>query len=291
MHRHHKKIIDVASAIVILSLIILNAKLWKTILDSTNHADITPGIYFFPVTQGESALLALPGGVTALTDAGSDGGIVEDLQKISSADIPSYIDLAVISSPQADDYTGYYYLLQHYRVGAFIYNGRADNTQTTEWQQLMASIATKQIPLITLTAGDRISYGDTAKIDILSPDASFSHSPDPSDTGLVQRITMPTLSVLLAADIGANTENALLGTAGSTHPNLVADILKAPFPGLGTPAGDEFLQAVAPKIIVIEPGAKGEVSQPTKATLARLASSTNATITSPKHGSFLLYNK
>ena len=81
----------------------------------------------------------------------------------------------------------------------------------TEWSQLTAVIAAKHIPLITVGAGDRIRFGDgAAEIDILSPSAAFARSPEPSDTGIVQRVITQKFTALLAADIGVNVEDALL---------------------------------------------------------------------------------
>jgi competence protein ComEC len=277
----------------------LDAVLWRNIFIARSDAvgsTAAPRIYFLPVMQGESALLVLPGGVTVLTDAGSDDSIVDDLQKVLPPGAPAYIDLAIISYPQAADYAGYEYLLQHYQVGAFIYNGRADLAHRTEWNQLTAAIAAKHIPLITVGAGDRILFGNaTAEIDILSPSAAFARSPEPSDTGIVQRVITRKFTVLLATDIGVNVEDALR----AQKINLHANILKAPFPGLGTVAGDAFLRAVAPHTIVITPGIKNTASAPTKAMLAYVASSTKssatsslkAVIDSSRPGIFLLYNK
>jgi competence protein ComEC len=305
-HHHHKKIIDIASAIVLLTLIVLNAVLWRNIFvarsdaggDGAAGSAVVPHLYFLPVTQGESALLVLPDGTTVLTDAGADAAIVDDLQKVLPSGATSYIDIAIISYPQAADYEGYQYLLQHYQVGAFVYNGRADVAHSTEWNQLTAAIAAKHIPLITVGAGDRIHFGNVTRaattiveIDILSPSVAFARSPEPSDTGIVQRVITQKFTAVLAADIGVNVEDALL----AQKINLHANILKAPFPGVGTVAGDAFLRAIAPQTIVIAPGIKNTASAPTKAILAYLASSTalsmKATIISSKPGVFLLYNK
>jgi beta-lactamase superfamily II metal-dependent hydrolase len=325
-HPHHKKIIDIASTIILLALIMLDAVLWRNIFVARGDTGgvaaaggavgsaTAPRIYFLPVTQGESALLVLPGGATVLTDAGSDGSIVDDLQKVLPPGAPSYIDLAIISYPQTADYEGYEYLLQHYQVGAFLYNGRADVAHRTEWNQLTAAIVAKHIPLITLGAGDSIRFGNTdigaargtgsaiAEIDILSPGTAFARSPEPSDTAIVQRVVTQKFTALLAADIGVNVEDALLahvrqgpGASTNSSMSLRANILKAPLPGLGTAAGDAFLQAVAPQTIVITPGVKNTASAPTKAILAYLASSTalfpKAAVISSKTGVFLLYNK
>ena len=285
MTRHHKKIIDVTSAIILLTLAVLDAMIWSTVSDGGTSGKTQ--IYFLPVTQGESALLSLANNVSILTDAGGDGGIVEDLQKAVPHGDGSYIDLAIISYPQSADYEGYEYLLEHFQIGAFLYNGRDDAVHRTDWQKLTDAIAARHIPFITVKAGDRIRCGTLAEIDILSPDGTFVDSPEPDDTGIVQRVITPRFTALLTADIGANVENALLARGEV----LAADILKAPFPGLGTAAGDAFLRAVAPKTIVIDPGIKNTASAPTKALLAYLASSTSATIATAGHGSFLLYNK
>ncbi len=104
----------------------------------------------------------------------------------------------------------------------------------------------------------------------------------------MERVITPKFTALLAADIGVNVEGTLLARSNT---DLRANILKAPFPGLGTAAGDAFIRAVSPRTIVVMPGIKNTPSAPTKAMLAHLASSTTATIGAPGHGAFLLYNK
>jgi len=291
MPRHRKKIIDIGSAIVLLALVALDAALWQNIFARSIlvRADApTEHIEFLPVTQGESALLVLDNGVTILTDAGSDAAIVDDLAHAMPASAPAYIDLAIISYPQPADYAGYQYLLAHYAVGAFLYNGRADTANKTEWQAFTSLITQKKIPLIMVGAGDSIRYGPDTMITVLSPDATFAKSPDPTDTGVVQLVKTPRFGALLLADVGANIISGLLAPDGR---DLRANILKASFPGVDGTVGEALLRAIAPQNIVITPGVKNTPSAPTKAELAHLASSTHATTAVSGHGLFLLYNK
>ena len=187
-----------------MALVTLDAMVWKNIIGAAvdaampggaSVAPAAPRRYSLPVTHGTSTLLMLPNDVTVLTDAGSDAAIVDDLQKTLPSGAPAYIDLAIISSPQTADYEGYQYLLAHYGVGAFLYNGRADDVHRTEWTELTNVIIEKHIPLITIGAGDSIHYGDlgagAAEIDILAPDAAFARSPNASDTAIIQRVIMP----------------------------------------------------------------------------------------------------
>jgi beta-lactamase superfamily II metal-dependent hydrolase len=195
-HHHRKKIIDIASAIALLTLIMLDIVLWRNIFvarkngsETATSAASAPRKYSFQIAHSTSTLLIFSNGVTVLTDAGPDATIVDDLQKTLPAGAPTYIDIAIISSPQTNDYEGYQYLLQHYGVGAFLYNGRADMEHKTEWTQLMNTITTRHIPLITIGAGDRIRLG-SAEIDILAPDVAHAHSPNASDTAIVEHVVL-----------------------------------------------------------------------------------------------------
>ncbi len=180
MAHHHKKIIDVISAIILLALFALDLMMWRTIFTARNS--VAPHVYSLPLTHATSTLLVLPGGATVLTDAGSDATIVDDLQKTLPSGAATYIDLAIIPAPEVSDYEGYQYVLQHYSVGAFLYNGRSDDSHSAEWTQFANMIEAKHIPLITVGAGDRIRFGSGGEIDITAPDEAHAHSPDASDT-------------------------------------------------------------------------------------------------------------
>ncbi len=189
-----------------------------------------------------------------------------------------YIDLAVISHPQVDHFNGYNFILDHYRVGAFIYNGRDDDPPNAAWSGLKEKIKEKNIPLITLGGGDKIHYQDDYdhdnEIDILSPNAAFDQSAELNDTGLVELIKTPQFRTLLTADTGFNVEDWLL----SQHDDIRADVLKVGHHGSKYASDDAFLRAVNPKVAAIEVGAKNTYGQPASSTLARLASSTDALV-------------
>jgi competence protein ComEC len=184
-----------------------------------------------------------------------------------------YIDLALITHPQADHFNGYNFILDHYGVGAFLYNGRDDDPGVAAWTDLKNKIAAKHIPLITLAAGDSVRYAGN-EVDILSPNPEFRESAELNDTGLVEMITTAHFRALFTADIGFNVENWLAQNIKDLH----ADILKVPHHGSKYSSGDAFLRAVDPSVAVIEVGAKNVYGQPGAATLARLASSTHAEI-------------
>jgi competence protein ComEC len=242
--------------------------------------------YFLDVGQGDSELIIFPGDVKVMTDAGPDDAVLASLARAMPQD-DTYLDVAIISHPQSDHFNGFNFILDHYRVGAFIYNGRDDDPPNAAWAGLKAKIRTKRIPLITLGAGDKILIGagtndqiasTTDEIDFLSPNLDFAQSAELNDTGFVELIKTPDLRTLLSADTGFNVEDWLLAESRATSGDLRADVLKVGHHGSQYSSGADFLRAVAPRVAVIEVGAKNTYGHPGKDTLARLASSTRAAV-------------
>ena len=265
------------SAIIFIFFIALTIVVWWNIISFSFASNIAHA-YFLDVGEGDSELIIFPGNIKVMTDAGPDNNILASIEKIMPSG-DNYIDLAVISHPQLDHFNGYYYLLDHYRIGAFIWNGRNDNPNVKEWSALLQKIRSKNIPIITLATSDRIHY-ENNEIDIVSPDSSFAASAELNDTVLVELVKTIYFRVLLTADIGFNVENYLL----EHHIDLRADILKIAHHGSKFSSGDKFLMAVNPKIAIIEVGIKNKYGHPAKETLARITSSTKAVIVRTDQG-------
>lgn len=259
------------------------------------HASVARD-YFLDVGQGDSELVIFPGNIKVMTDAGPDDSV---LASLATAMPPGddYIDVAIISHPQLDHFNGYNFILDHYRVGAFIYNGRDDDPGVKEWPALKAKIAAKGIPLITLGGGDKILINGKSEIDMLSPNLAFDQSAELNDTGFVELIKTPQFRTLLTADIGFNVEDWLVANYGGVNSgdasgsdSLHVDVLKVPHHGSKYSSGDAFLRAVSPSVAVIEVGAKNTHGHPGSSTLARLASDTNAMVLrTDKNGTVEVY--
>jgi competence protein ComEC len=242
---------------------------WFSVVSVRSNSDARA--YFLDVGQGDSELMVFPDGITMMTDAGPTDAVLGSLEKALSG--KRYIDLALITHPQADHFGGYNYILDHYTVGAFLYNGRDDDPGVAAWADLKNKIAAKHIPFITLAAGDSVRYVDN-EVDILSPNPEFRTSAELNDTGLVEMIKTAHFRAFFTADIGFNVENWLVLNIKNLH----ADILKVPHHGSKYSSGDALLRAVDPSVAVIEVGAKNVYGHPGAATLARLASSTHAAV-------------
>lgn len=223
-----------------------------------------PVMHFLDVGQGDSELAIFPGNVKILTDAGPDSKISGELEKIPSL-ADKYIDIAVITHPQLDHFGGFVYLLDRYKIGAFVYNGRSDSPGVQEWTDLIKKINEKNIPLIKLEGGDGIKYADS-RVSFLSPNAVLAQSAELNDTGLIEMINSGKLKALLTADIDSNTENFL-----ASRFNLQADILKVAHHGSKYSSSQAFFDAVKPKVAIIEVGARNNYGHPSPETLKKLS--------------------
>lgn len=284
--------------IAILAIAALDVFLWQQIFSAGFFAQLGIGAagvpvahdYFLDVGQGDSELVIFPGNIKVMTDTGPDDSVLASLGRVMPPE-DTYIDLAIISHPQLDHFNGYNFILDHYRIGAFIYNGRDDDPGVKQWPELKAKIAAKGIPLITLAGGDKIWIGAGTRdagdeIDMLSPNLAFDQSAELNDTGFVELVKTPKFHTLLTADIGFNVEDWLV----ANHYDIRADVLKVPHHGSKYSSGDTFLRAVAPRVAVIEVGAKNTYGHPGSSTLARLASDTDAMVLrTDKNGTIEVY--
>ncbi|MFA6354330.1 MAG: MBL fold metallo-hydrolase [Candidatus Paceibacterota bacterium] len=257
--------LDNFSLLLILALIFLNIFVWYQIVFV--GPNINPILYFLNIGQGDSELIVLPQNVKIITDAGPDSKIVRELDKIIS---PSerYFDIALITHAQLDHFNGFNYLLKNYSVGTFITNGQT--ADLPEWKEFEKNAKEKNIPIITLISGDKIKSGKNF-LSIISPTNELLQSSETNDSCMVIQLETENLSVLYTCDIDSTTEKYLVKNFSSA---LNSVILKVPHHGSKYSSSNEFLDAVQPKIAIIEVGAKNSYGHPTEEALARLTSST-----------------
>lgn len=304
MDKHIKKFIDALAQldtfalIIVTALVAVDGYLWFLI--TAGGGARTTHEYILDVGQGDSELVIFPGNVKVMTDAGpaasSPAKVVDSLQGV----LPQgdrYIDLAVISHPDSDHFAGYLDILDRYEVGAFLYNGRDGPSEA--WRTLVDKLEAKNIPLITVVAGDVIHYQKNF-VSILSPNRTFAQSVETNDGSVVEMVnadpgTANVFRTLLTGDAPFAVENALLaanaasasgksgagsqsaaGGAGSV--GLHADVLKVAHHGSKYASSEAFLRAVNPSVAAIGAGAKNVYGHPSPDVLLRIASSTHAQV-------------
>ncbi len=102
----------------------------------------------------------------------------------------------------------------------------------------------------------------------------------------VLRIEAPAARILLAGDIEAAQERALLAREGPA--GLAADLLLAPHHGSGTSSSAPFLEAVAPALAIAQVGYRNRYRHPAQRVEARYRSAGIALLRSDRDGAITL---
>jgi len=264
------KKLDGLSAIILTALIFADGYVWNIV---HGNAAQEYKLQFLNVGQGDSQLITF-GSVRILNDAGPGDGAVRELGSVLPPEVNT-IDLAIVTHPEKDHFGGLLQVLRRYAVGAILWNGviRASSS-APEWTALQAAAAAKHIPMLQLSRGDVIHYGESS-LNIISPDPALAASDALNDGAIVSYVKTSAFTALLTADIAANVESYLLAVASGT---LQADILKVAHHGSKYSSSDEFLKAVNPQIAIIQSEKGNSYGFPSAEALARLSSSTHAAV-------------
>ncbi len=198
-------------------------------------------IYFLDVGQGDSEFINISG-IDILIDGGPvGGGVMNELSKAMSP-FDRYIDLVIMTHPQADHFGGLIDVFKRYKVGAFIYNGEKGNSSALK--DLEEAISDNGSKIIKLQAGDRIKYKDSV-FTVLSPNEKMN---DLNEASLVLKLQTNGTQALFTGDIGKKVEELIKNKVGDIH------ILKVAHHGSKYSSSASFLNSVDPEVSVIEVG-------------------------------------
>ncbi|MBN1660903.1 MAG: ComEC/Rec2 family competence protein, partial [Anaerolineae bacterium] len=207
-------------------------------------------VAFLDVGQGDAVLITAPGGRQVLVDGGPSPAA---LTTALGHEMPFWdrsLDLVVLTHPDGDHITGLVELIERYRVGGWLDNGRpAAGGLHAECE---ARLAAAGVPRAAVAAGHQIDLGDGLLIDVLGPPAGGLGAGKDADNehSVVLRVSWGAASFLLTGDVGAQGETALLRSGRA----LEATVLKVAHHGSGGSTSAPFLDAVAPAFAVISVG-------------------------------------
>lgn len=236
---------------------------------------VTAGFAFWPsssprlkvtvldVGQGDAILIQTPNGQDILVDGGPGRAVLRGL----GDELLWYdrsIELMVLTHPQADHATGLIDVVDRYDVRRVLAGpGVKSSTAFRTWRD---AVRAEGRTVETATQGVSLDLGDGVRLDVLGPDAAESTDPQVNNTGAVVRISWRAVSFLLAADIEAKAERALLGDGI----DLRATVLKVGHHGSKTSSAREFLDAVQPSVSVVSSGKGNIFGHPAAEVVARL---------------------
>ncbi len=218
-------------------------------------------VTFIDVGQGDSILVEFPGRTKMLIDA---GGLPVGSFDVGESVVAPFlwskgikkIDVLVLTHGHSDHLYGLPAVAADFRIGEYWEAVRPAGEAAYE----KLRTALRGVPQVQVFRGFSRQVGDV-RIEVLSPPEPGPGAAPPADNdrSLALRVAYGQSSLLLAADIGANTERDILaqGAAG-----LRSSVLKSPHHGSNGSSSAAFLEAVSPEIVVVSVGAGNRYGLP-----------------------------
>ena len=251
--------------IILLAMVIL-AWIWVFVEERENKF---LEIDFFDIGQGDSIFIETPKHKQILVDGGPDMSVLEKLGR----EMPfwdRYIDLVILSHPEADHLTGLIEVIKRYKIGGILTTDIIRETaEYEEWQEI---IKKEKIPVYIAQANRVINLDNNIKLIVLYPFENLSGQifKESNNTSVVSQLVYKNFEVLLTGDIEKKIEKELANH--SPAGGLQSDILKIAHHGSKTSTAEEFLKAVNPMIAVIQVGRDNSYGHPHQNVLDVLSS-------------------
>jgi len=222
---------------------------------------------FIDVGQGESTLVEFPGKKKMLIDG---GGFPEGTFDVGENVVSPFlwrkgikrIDYLVLTHAHPDHLNGLKAIARNFKVDEFW--EAFSPTESEDYTELK-----RILPKSAVTK--RIFRGEThqernVKIEVLHPEQGELFVPSiRNDDSLVLRLSYGRTSFLLPGDIGIDSERKIL----EYFSEIKSQVLKSPHHGSRSSSSEDFLERVAPRIVVISVGERNNYGFPNQEVLER----------------------
>lgn len=240
------------------------------------------------VGQGDSTLVDLPDGRLVLVDGGGfvgspvDPGVSVILPTLR-ARRRSRLDVAALSHPHPDHFTGLASALPRVDVGAFWDTGQGeDEGAGPVYAGLVSGLRARGVPVVrpsALCGAPIVAAG--ARLEVLGPCPTYVSHGHANDNSIVVRLSFGERAALLVGDAEHAEEARLVAAHGA---RLRADVLKVGHHGSRTSSSEAFLAAVSPRAAIVSCGVRNRFGHPHPTTLATLAKAGIATYRTDRDG-------
>lgn len=157
--------------------------------------------------------------------------------------------------------------MQELRVRKVIIAEQVEDSEN--YEQFLEIVKEKDIDLIEVDSGDKISIEKKLYFDVLWPDSSdFLSENTLNNNSLVCKLNYNNFSMLFTGDIEKIAEEEILKNINNDL--LKSDILKVAHHGSKTSSTQKFLESIKPKIALIGVGENNKFGHPNDDVLNRL---------------------
>ena len=250
-------------------------------------ANGTVEVHYINVGQSVSTLVVGPEGETMLVDTGhynDDGEYV--LEYLQRHDI-TRIDHLVTSHNDADHIGGNAAIIEYYEtdaegIGAVYDPGIAASTRT--YAEYLDAVEEHDVTLYETREGDAIPLG-AVDVDVLGPPDPYLEGEARNENSIVLKLAHGKTSFLLSGDAEDDQEEYLIDAYGA---ELESTVLKAGHHGSSSSSSEPFLDAVAPRAVVVSSAYDSQYGHPTEEVLQRFADRSIPTYWTATHGNIVL---
>jgi competence protein ComEC len=223
-----------------------------------NKAQLEALIHFIDVGQGDSIFIDLPEHNILIDGGDRNSGALQYLQSLNV----DLLDIVVGTHAHSDHIGGLIEVLSFIQTKEVIDPGIVHTTKTFE--DYLTIIEDKNIKFTEGRVGDFRDFGNGIQFKILHPDNPSSRSLN--DSSVVVKLVIGEVSFLFTGDAETPSEQEMLRRG---H-DLKSTILKVGHHGSTTSTSDAFLNAVSPKVAVIQVGEGNRYGHPNAEVLNKL---------------------
>ena len=220
-------------------------------------------VHFVDVGQGQAQVILTPAGRVMVVDGGNNDDEQRMVDYLTNLGVTE-IDVLIGTHPDADHIGGIDAVIDAFDVKSFYMPPISVTTDT--FKSVLASSKAKGLVVQSAKAGVTLDIDSSCEIEMLAP---IQMSKDSNEMSVVVKTACGKASFLLTGDIEGEAEQLLL----DSHENLDVDVLLVPHHGSDGTSSTKFLQAVTPKIGIIQSGKDNSYGHPHEETLKRLEQS------------------
>lgn len=223
--------------------------------------DLNQYYHFVDVGQGDCTFIRTAFGKNLLVDGGEEEYGKNVLMPYLLDRGVSSIDYMIVSHFDSDHVGGLFYILKNMDVKNVLIGMQYEYNKN--FSDFLKLVKEKNIRLKILKLGDNFAIDKSLCMEVLwPPSKKMIDENGINNNSLVFKLNNVEFSCLFTGDIEEIAEREILKYYKNDLKKLNSDVIKVPHHGSNTSSSLDFLEAVQPKVCIIEVGKKNRFGHP-----------------------------